>query len=228
VLRWAIVVVAIVVTLCVCGYLGVNAWIGHGLDEDRSHDTGSPAKGRLSSGPAVKHLDGLLYPDVSAGHRCTTAVGPAQPPYRIPPPSEASVISREAMSATPCQTVTLGTTATVAGPSGDGRSEVTASRAMGAEVRTAAPPVPDGRDRVWFRLHVRDVSVTGLQLPFIWVFAATPESGWMLPVDLPEPTVRLQPGDEADQIVAFDVETNARPARLRLGLEPSIVDWVLG
>jgi hypothetical protein len=196
VLRWAIVVVAIVVTLCVCGYLGVNAWIGHGLDEDRSHDTGSPAKGRLSSGPAVKHLDGLLYPDVSAGHRCTTAVGPAQPPYRIPPPSEASVISREAMSATPCQTVTLGTTATVAGPSGDGRSEVTAPGRW----------VP----KCERRRHRCRTAGTGSG------------SGCM------SGTVRLQPGDEADQIVAFDVETNARPARLRLGLEPSIVDWVLG
>jgi hypothetical protein len=69
--------------------------------------------------------------------------------------------------------------------------------------------------------------IAGLQLPFIWVFAAAPESGWMLPVDIPEPTRWLQPGDEADQMVAFDVNTNARLARFRLGLEPSIVDRVL-
>ena len=47
-------------------------------------------------------------------------------------------------------------------------------------------------------------------------------------MDSSDPTVWLGPGDEADQIVAFDLNNDDRLARLRLGLEPSIVDWLLG
>ena len=44
--------------------------------------------------------------------------------------------------------------------------------------------------------------------------------------------VGLEPNEEADQFVAFDVTENAPLARLRLSLDPGrteeTVDWVLG
>ena len=103
---------------------------------------------------------------------------------------------------------------------------MTASLAAGTGAQ-AVDPVPNGRHRVSLRLHVRDVSIPGPQMPFIWVFAASPQTGWMFYADAREETFWLGPGEEADQIVSFDLARGARLARLRLGLQPASVDWVL-
>lgn len=166
------------------------------------------------------------FPDVSAQRRCTVPEGPA-PTYRIPPPSEASVTSRDALSAPPCQTLVLGATATIVGPPGE-LTQVTASLAAGSHGQPTTRRLPNGRQRVSIRLHVRYLGSSDEQLPYIWVFAATPESGWMFPVDSSDDTVWLKPGEEADQFVEFDVNRNVRLARLRLGLNPDAVDWVFG
>ena len=164
------------------------------------------------------------WPDRTAIAATTRQCMPrARPTAGFPLPTQASETSLEALKATPCQTFTGGETATI-DRLDDMRMEVTAS--LSADPGTGPAP-PKGRHRVTVRLHIRDVNTPGLRLPFIWVFGAARPAGWMFSVDTQDPTIWLQPGDEADQIVAFDLNQNDRLARLRLGLPPTMVDWVL-
>ena len=162
-------------------------------------------------------------PEVSAPP-CVTSLNP-MPSYRRPSP--ASVIALEELGLPPCQTLALGATALI-GDAPGGMAQVTALPAVDPDMTSTPPRVPAGRHRVWFRLHVLNLGAAGKKLPYRWVWAAASESGWIASVDLAYEDGWLEPGQNADQIVAFDVAENLRLSRLRLGLAPNTVDWVIG
>lgn len=172
-----------------------------------------------------------LTPEVSAERRCNTPVGRA-PAYPVPSRSGFSMpIVRQALSVPPCRAVVLGTTAAVSLYPGQ-LVEVTATPAMDPAVQPAASALPDGRYRVSFRLHLRNVGTASMPTPFTFVWAADTRLGWTPAAASSEGYRGLSPGEEADQFVAFDVSGSGRLARLRLSLDPGsvtqTVDWVIG
>lgn len=186
-------------------------------------ESGPPA----ASGPPATS-DPPAVPEVPA---CDAPMNPV-PSYRVPISTSVTnpyVISREELVLPPCQTLVLGATAIIGGLPGQ-VAEVTALPAVFPGARSAPPPVPAGHQRVWFRLHIRNAGTTAVYVPYTWVWAAAAERGWIFPVDLSYPEGGwLKRGDnDINQMVAFDVDSNVRLARLRLGLAPNAVDWVLG
>jgi hypothetical protein len=124
----------------------------------------------------------------------------------------------------------LGETVTLT-DGGLGRVEVTATRAVDPRVEPTQQPRPDGRRRVVFRLHFESLAPEPLRLnPVTW--AADERIGWMLPAVPSLEPVWLEPGEEADKFVAWDVSGNARLARLRVSLATSAdlatAEWVIG
>lgn len=221
--RWADLIAVPAVIILVLSAAVISVWPEES-EIDSYSGVSAPLYG-VGLAPARRWTPEPLYTEpwnAQEEARCVTPAGPA-PDYRVPPPSQASDIAREAMRAPPCQTLALGTTAVLAGADDDEVTQVTASPA-----EPPAQPPPDGRQRVTYRLHFRYLGINSVQVPQIWVFGATTGTGWMFPVDSGEPTVWLRPGQEADQFVTFDIGANEQLVRLRLGQNPSAVDWVIG
>ncbi|MEV4280841.1 hypothetical protein [Actinoplanes xinjiangensis] len=105
-------------------------------------------------------------------------------------------------------------------------TEVTAVWAVHPDEHPATPPVPPGRHREWFRLHFRNIGTADLHLPHVWVWAASPQEGWNVGVDLPIAAGTVHPGEVGEQLAAFDVADGIRLTRLRLG-PAGTVDWVI-
>jgi hypothetical protein len=137
-----------------------------------------------------------------------------------------STDSRSALTRAACTTVELGGTGRIGFTTAE-MTEVTALSAVHPDEHPATPPVPPGQHRIWFRLHFRNTGTAAFHLPHVWVWAASPEEGWKVGVDLPIAAFTLYPGDEGEQLVAFDVSDSARLTRLRVGPHGT-VDWLIG
>ncbi|BEL06159.1 hypothetical protein Q0Z83_043500 [Actinoplanes sichuanensis] len=136
-----------------------------------------------------------------------------------------STDSRSALTRAACTTVELGGTGRIGFHTAE-MTDVTARWAVHPDEHPATPPVPPGRHRTWFRLHFRNTGTAAFPLPHVWVWAASPQEGWRVGVDLPIAAFTLRPGDEGEQLVAFDVADGTRLTRLRVGPHGT-VDWLI-
>ncbi|WP_433796602.1 hypothetical protein [Actinoplanes sp. CA-252034] len=147
----------------------------------------------------------------------------AEPEFRLP--GSLATDSRVALSRAACRTVELGETAQL-GRHPDSMMEATALWAVRPDEHPATPPVPPGMQRKWFRLQFRNTGTADFHLPYVWVWAASPEEGWNAGVDLPIAAGTVHPGDVGEQLTAFDVTDGTRLTRLRLGRDGT-ADWVI-
>ncbi|MEU4218517.1 hypothetical protein [Actinoplanes sp. NPDC026623] len=219
--NWAALIAVPVVAIVVLTVAQVATW-------PTPHQLSAADRARLESSLAAL----LTFPSVPSftfpvQQQCSPPAD-RTPPY---PTSGFNDIARDGLGVPPCVTLALGATTTIARYSGES-VEVTATMAVDPEVQPTVLPLPDGRHRILFRIHTRNVGTSTIQTPFRFVWAAAPGSGWMSAAASSQAGVWLNPGEETDQFEAFDVSGNARLARLRLSLLPGsvyqTVDWVLG
>lgn len=214
--NWAGLIAVPVVAIAVLAFVQVVTWPAP------YHPT---AVEGVRLGPGA--LESILG---NSDERCSPPADQALP---YPAPSSASLgdLARDGLSVPACETLALGTTATIGRYAGE-VVEVTATLVVDPKAQQTALPLPDGRQRILFRIHTRNVGMVAVQTPFRFVWAAGQGSGWIPPAASSQGSVWVDPGWENDQFAAFDVSGDAQLSRLRLSLYPGsveqTVDWVLG